>query len=89
VSDNFERRSHDDYLRAIARIERAARRDRVRSDLDVVKQAMKRGLPITRAIVQGVTFDLAEKEPKASAEAHDDPPALFHARKKPKVKVVL
>jgi hypothetical protein len=89
--------SGDDFERAcreIARIDRAAERARFAEDLRrglrTIKAAQRAGVRIRSATIEGVVLDLGDPEPaKAPAENSQEPPALFHTRKNPKVKVVL
>jgi hypothetical protein len=74
------RERHDEYFRAMAALQRRERRERVARALAVVKQARKVGLPVKRAIIDGVDLELGEPAPASPVTELDQWIAKHHAR---------
>jgi hypothetical protein len=54
------------YLRAMAAINKRARRRELAREIATIKAMQKAGLPVRRAVVDGVTVELGQVEPAAT-----------------------
>ena len=63
-----ERRERDaEYFRAMAALQRRERRERLAREIAVVKTIEKAGLPVRRAVIEGVAVEFGRPAPEPAA----------------------
>jgi glyoxylase-like metal-dependent hydrolase (beta-lactamase superfamily II) len=63
-----QREADVEYARAMAALQRRERRERLAREIAVVKAVEKAGLPVRRAVIDGVDLEFGQPEPKAAPD---------------------
>ncbi len=67
-----EREADDEYIRAMAALQRRERRERLAREIAVIKAMQKAGLPVRRATVAGVDLEFGSPEAAGKAAPDDE-----------------